>query len=183
MYLRVLVAQSCPTLCNCMDCSPSGSSVHGILQARILEWIAISFYRGSSQPRDWTWVSCVAGRFFTFWATREGTIDNHKYFFLRWEPLRSCPLSNFHMCSAAPLTLSLRCITLSVLNHLKTGSLCLLTRFIHFAHSSPKFCLTAVCALWPTFPCFPYLPVPGKHLSILCFYEFNFFFPFLRFHI
>ena len=53
-----------------MDCSPPGSSVHGILQARILEWVAISFSRGSSQPRDQTRVSCTAGRFFTDWATR-----------------------------------------------------------------------------------------------------------------
>ena len=45
--------------------SPPGSSVHGILQARILEWVAIPFSRGSSQPRDQTWVSCIAGRFFT----------------------------------------------------------------------------------------------------------------------
>ena len=44
-----------------MDCSPPGSSVHGILQARILEWVAISFYKGSSQPRDWTCVFCLAG--------------------------------------------------------------------------------------------------------------------------
>ena len=48
-----------------MDCSPSGSSVHGIFQARLLEWVAISFSRGSSWPRDWTQVSCIAGRFFT----------------------------------------------------------------------------------------------------------------------
>ena len=52
-------AQSCPTLCNPKDCSPPGSSVHGILQARILEWVAISFSRGSSYLRDWTQVSCV----------------------------------------------------------------------------------------------------------------------------
>ena len=50
--IDVLVAQSCPTLCDPMDCSPQGSSVHGILQARILEWVAISFSRGSPQPRD-----------------------------------------------------------------------------------------------------------------------------------
>ena len=49
------VAQLCPTLCSPMDCSPLGSSVHGILQARILEWIATSFSRGSSQPRNRTW--------------------------------------------------------------------------------------------------------------------------------
>ena len=54
-----------------MDCSPPGSSVLGILQARILEWVAISFSRGSFQPRDWTRVSCIAGKFFTAWATGE----------------------------------------------------------------------------------------------------------------
>ena len=58
------VAQSCPTLCDLVDCSPPGSSTHGILQARILEWLAISFSRGSSQPRDQTHVSCLAGRCF-----------------------------------------------------------------------------------------------------------------------
>ena len=60
----VLVAQLCPTLCNPMACSLPGSSVHGIFQARILMWVAISFSMGSSWPRDWTWVSCIAGRFF-----------------------------------------------------------------------------------------------------------------------
>ena len=53
-----------------MDCSLPGSSVHGILQARILEWVAMPFSRGSSRSKDWTWVSCIAGRFFTIWATR-----------------------------------------------------------------------------------------------------------------
>ena len=65
------VAQSCPTLCDPVDCSLPGSSVHGIFQARILEWVAISFSRGSSRPRDRTLVSCTAGRRFTVWATRE----------------------------------------------------------------------------------------------------------------
>ena len=69
--MKVKVAQSCPTLCDPMDCSPPGSSIHGILQARILEWVAGPFSRGSSQPRDWTQVSHIAGRFFTIWATRE----------------------------------------------------------------------------------------------------------------
>ena len=54
-----------------MDCSLPGSYVHGILQARILEWVAILFSKGSSQPRDRTWVSCITGRFFTIWTTRE----------------------------------------------------------------------------------------------------------------
>ena len=61
----VLVTRSCPTLCKPMDCSPPGSSVHGIPQARILEWVTIPFSRESSQPRDRTWVSHTAGRFFT----------------------------------------------------------------------------------------------------------------------
>ena len=56
MPCHVLVAQSCPTLCDPLDCSPPGSSVHGILQARTVEWGAISFSRGSSQHRDQTWV-------------------------------------------------------------------------------------------------------------------------------
>ena len=58
-------------LCDPMDCSPSGCSVHGISQARILEWVAISLSRGSSPPKDQTHISCIAGRFFTIWATTE----------------------------------------------------------------------------------------------------------------
>ena len=65
----VLVAQSCLTLCNPIDCRLLGCSVHGILQARILEWVAIFSCRGSSTPRDWTQVSHIASRFFTSWAT------------------------------------------------------------------------------------------------------------------
>ena len=66
-------AQSHQTLWDPMDCSPPGSSVHGISQARILEWVAISYSRGSSHPRDWTQDSHIAGagRFFTSWATKE----------------------------------------------------------------------------------------------------------------
>ena len=66
--------KSCSTLYDPMDCSPPGSSVHGILQARILEWITIPYSRGSSQPRDWTEVSCIAGRFSTVWDTREALL-------------------------------------------------------------------------------------------------------------
>ena len=63
--VKVKVTQSCPTLHDSMD------MVHGILQASILEWVAIPFSRGSSQPRDWTQVSHILGEFFTVWATRE----------------------------------------------------------------------------------------------------------------
>ena len=71
VYVCVWVAQLCLTLCNPMDCSPPCSCVHGILHARILKWVAISLSRGSSQPRGQNRVSCIAGRFFTIWATRE----------------------------------------------------------------------------------------------------------------
>ena len=71
MCVCVLVAQLCLTLCDSMDCSSPGSYVHRILQARILEWVAIPFSRAASQPRDGTWVSHIEGRFFTGWATRE----------------------------------------------------------------------------------------------------------------
>ena len=73
-FYTCLVTQSCPTLCNPMDCIPSGPSVYGIFQARILEWVAISFSRGSSGPRDRIHVSCIAGRFFTRSAIREALI-------------------------------------------------------------------------------------------------------------
>ena len=65
------LAQSCLTLCDNMDCSLPGSSVHGIFQARILEWVSISFSRGTSRPRNWNQVSLILGRRFTIWATRE----------------------------------------------------------------------------------------------------------------
>ena len=74
----VLTAQSCLTLCNPMNYSPPGSSVHGILQARILEWVAIPFSRGSSWSRDWPQVSHIAGGFFTIWATRETILQLKK---------------------------------------------------------------------------------------------------------
>ena len=73
----VLVTQSCPTLHYRMDYSPPGSSVHGILQARVLEWIVVSFSRGSSWFRNWTQVSYIIGGCFTVWATREAPIFTH----------------------------------------------------------------------------------------------------------
>ena len=69
------VTQSCSTLCNPVDCSLPGSSVRGIFQARVLKWVAISFSRGSSRPRDWIWVSRIVGRRFTVWATGEGHLN------------------------------------------------------------------------------------------------------------
>ena len=65
MKVKVLVTQLCPILCNPIDCSPSRSTICRILLARILEWVAIPFFRGSSQPSYQTQISCIAGRFFT----------------------------------------------------------------------------------------------------------------------
>ena len=94
--MAVLCAQSCLTLCDPMDCSPPASSVHGILQARILEWFAISFSRGSSWPRIQTWVSCIAGRFFIVWATREAVNG--------WPSLNPCSWHNEHQFSNFPIS-------------------------------------------------------------------------------
>ena len=69
--VKVLAAQLCLTLCDPTDYSPPGFSVHGISQARMLEWVATFFSRGSSWPRDLTWVSSIGGWFFANWTTKE----------------------------------------------------------------------------------------------------------------
>ena len=91
------------SLCNPMDCGPPGSSVHGILQARMLEWVAILFSRGSYQPRDQTQVSCIAGSFFTIWATREaherpsGCVQLLQLYLTLWDSMDySLPGSSVH---------------------------------------------------------------------------------------
>ena len=77
---KLWVTQSCPTLCDPMNWRLPGSSFLGILQARILEWVANLFCRGSSWPRDQTRASSIAGRFFTSWATREAVLLQANYF-------------------------------------------------------------------------------------------------------
>ena len=88
-------AQSCPTLCDPVDCSPPGSSLRGILQARILEWVAISFSRRSSQPRDRTQVSRTAGGRFIIWATVSEILT---YFFQVYSPLLISSFSDISFC-------------------------------------------------------------------------------------
>ena len=120
-----LVSQSCPVLCNPMDCSPPGSSVHGILQARILEWVAIPSSRRSSQPRDRTQVSRIAGGFFTIEATREALP-------LNWPLLFEQPHMEGHAGSSAT------CAILLLLLHNFHGQ-CLIGRLQGFCvrhHSS-----------------------------------------------
>ena len=82
MCARVLITQLCLTLCNPMDGSPPGSSVHEIFQAGILEWVAMPSSRGSSQLRDWTWVSCISGtdRWILYYcATQEAPLEHRRH--------------------------------------------------------------------------------------------------------
>ena len=101
-----------------MDCSPSDSSVHGILQARILKWAANSFFRGSSWPRNRTWVSCMGGRFFTDWPTREATVwceVGVKYHICHTDN----QLCQHHLLKFHPFPSDLQCL----FNH-KSSSMC-----------------------------------------------------------
>ena len=76
--MSVCVCQSNSLWPHGLDCSPPGSFSHEIFQAKLLEWVVVSFFRGSSRPRDWTQASCIAGRFFTIWATREAQRPNNR---------------------------------------------------------------------------------------------------------
>ena len=110
-----------------MDCSPPGSSP-GILQARILEWDAIPFSRRSSQSRDRTWVSCIAGRFFTIWATREATYP--------------ASFLHVHLPSNPNDTYLVTDPKVSVLSHLRV-----------FAHAALCGCSTFSLSTWETSMC------------------------------
>ena len=79
LWYIVLVTKLCPTLCDPMDCSLPGSSVHGIFQARVLEWVAISFSRASSWPRDRTCIACIGRWTLYHWATKEAWILIYSY--------------------------------------------------------------------------------------------------------
>ena len=84
VHMRAKSLQFYPTLCDPMDCSLPSSSVHGILQARTLEWFVSPLSRGSSWPRDRTQVSCIAGRIFTVWATKEAQSEFTAGFHSEW---------------------------------------------------------------------------------------------------
>ena len=107
-WSEVLVTQSCLILCHPIDWGSPGSSVHGILQARILEWVAGPFSRRSSRLRDWTWVSCIAGRFFTIWATKVAL----KKYQRTWKPTVTFERRIGHsvrLCKLSHWLLSLMC--------------------------------------------------------------------------
>ena len=98
-------SRSCPILCNSMDCNPRGSSVHGLLQARILERVAYPFSRGSFRPRNRTGVSCIAGGFLTSWAIRsDQSLSRVRLFATPWIAARQVSLSITNSRSSLRLT-------------------------------------------------------------------------------
>ena len=101
-------AQLCPTLCNPVDCSPSGSSVLGIFQARILEGVAAASSKGSSQPRDRTLVSCIGRWIFYHWATSEAQHHNCNEYSFRLHLFPKC--FSFIQCSWSLMTVKM-CIS------------------------------------------------------------------------
>ena len=106
--VKVLVTQSCPTLCNSTDCSPPGSPVHGILQARILEWVAISLSRGSSRLRDLIHVSCIGRRILYLWATREA-LSSFRFFFFNLYEFEKFDIFAIYLCWNLQSTLCYVC--------------------------------------------------------------------------
>ena len=103
----VLVAQSSPTVCDLMGCSPPVSSVQGIFQTRILERVAIPFSRGSSRPRDRTQVSCISGRFFTIWPTKGSPLGSGSWLCMIEKKKKTNP-TYFHASSSLKTTRLLR---------------------------------------------------------------------------
>ena len=93
--MHVCVSHCYVQLCNPMDFSPTGSSFHGILQVRLLEGVAISLSGGSPQPKDWIWVSCITGRFFTTWATWEASDIIQYLFYFVWLISAECAQGPF----------------------------------------------------------------------------------------
>ena len=142
IYVRAKSLQLCLTLCDPMDCIPPDSSVHGILQARILEWVAMPFSRGSSWSRNGTWVSCIADRFFTLWATRASDLANCKH-------LPQGPLSPVGACSStqAAITCENSCHFVASTRSRATISLLSLSLPLTAASATPGFsvsCLTSI---------------------------------------
>ena len=104
-----VLSQSCPTLCDPMDCSPPGSSVLGIIQAGMLEWFAMPSSRGSYQHRGWTQVSHIAGGFFTIWAIPFIFRTKSKFLAGLALPPSHLIFSYTPECTLAPLTLAFEC--------------------------------------------------------------------------
>ena len=130
----MLVAQSCPTLCNPMACSPPGSSVHGIIQARILEWVAMPFSRGSSWPRIWTRISYIS-RQILYHLSHQGSPWHFKEYF------KSLPFSTL----PSPWLISLYLQYTTVLQCVLLWLWCVVCVFVLFACSFGPCVCVPVC--------------------------------------
>ena len=139
MYVCMLVAQSYPTLCDPINCSPPGSSVHVILQAKILEWVASPFFRGSSSPRDPTRISCIVHGFFTIWAIREAPTSKELihiwvrgWWVLEWSEISAfiCIYAPLHVCACKISFQYKNTLLPNKREHLK------INRLIFYSHSS-----------------------------------------------
>ena len=132
------VTQLCLILCDPMDRSLSGSSVHGIFQARVLEWGAIAFPRGSSRPRDWAWVPRVVGRCFTVWAKCASD-------FLLWNML----CAQWQGKEWSKLTF-IECLSVPVLDNLVSFILTSVYFSAHFVSSSLNSTMISKAREWET---------------------------------
>ena len=135
--LAYICTQSCPTLCDPMDCSPPGSSVHGISQARILEWVAISFSRGSSWHRDWTrtfCISCISRWNLYNCASWEALYNT--YYPLKYHTVTCLMFPTLHRFGADLFTRAHKSVSCTVDAHTY-----LLSKWIHSLSPSLGFCL------------------------------------------
>ena len=145
------VAQPCPTLCDPVD-----YTVSEILQARILEWLAFLLSRGSSQPRDRTQVSCIVGRFFTSWTTREALVDHVQFTLIHWPNI----LKTYAVFTASKFTFTNR--------HIYSGASCPLwsSLFILSGTVSPLLRSSILDTYWPgglIIRCYVFLPFHTIH--------------------
>ena len=165
------VTQSCPTLCDPVDCSPPGFSIHGILQARTLEWGAIAFSRGSSWPRDWTWVSCIGGRGFTLCATREALMNSSVAQSCRLcDPMnRSTPGKGFPFSA---IYSSRKCIDYYLLGDNSLVSLFWCSNYARLIQREPLWSLLCLLDIVIILNSFPYFvvqqDVPGSLVQLPC---------------
>ena len=165
----MLVSQSCLTLCDPTDCSSPCSSIHRILQARIIEWLAIPFSR-SSWLRDWTWVSRIVGRFFIIWATREAqsfvqirsdhSLSRVRLFATPWIAARQASLSITNSLS------SLRLI--SIKSVMPSSHLILCCPLLLLPPLPPSIRVfstdSTLCMRWPKYWSFSFSISPSKEM-------------------
>ena len=176
----MLSCQLCLTICNPMDCSPPGSYVHGVSQARMLEWVAISYSRGSSWPGDQTWLSCITGRFFTIWATREANRDYLLLLFSQVYQFRSVQFSHSVVSDSATPWIAACQASLSITNSQSSPRLTSIESVMPSSHlilCCPLLLLppippsisvfsneSTLCMRWPKYWSFSFSIIPSKEI-------------------